>query len=216
MKLLHIDSSPLAGASASRELTRRTVERWKAAHSGTTVEYLDLVAAAPAHLDADSLGFRLAPDAPGLSEAQRRENAVSERLVSQFLAADVIVVGAPLYNFGIPSQLKAWIDRIAQAGRTFRYTANGPEGLAGGKTVIVISTRGGQYAGIPAMEAMEHQESYLRAVFGFLGITDVRIVRAEGLAMGEVARAKAMAQADAAIAAHTAEAANQPQAALRA
>jgi FMN-dependent NADH-azoreductase len=216
MKLLHIDSSPLAGASASRELTRRTVERWQAAHPGTTVEVLDLVTDAPAHLDADSLGFRLAPDAPGLTQAQRRENAVSERLVSQFLAADVIVVGAPLYNFGIPSQLKAWIDRVAQAGRTFRYTANGPEGLAGGKTVIVVSTRGGQYAGIPAMEAMEHQESYLRAVFGFLGITDVRVVRAEGLAMGEDARAKAMAQADAAIAAHTAEAANQPQAALRA
>ncbi|WP_028996529.1 FMN-dependent NADH-azoreductase [Azohydromonas australica] len=216
MKLLHIDSSPLAGASASRELTRRTVERWQAAQPGTTVEVLDLVADAPAHLDADSLGFRLASDAPGLTPAQRRENAVSERLVSQFLAADVIVVGAPLYNFGIPSQLKAWIDRIAQAGRTFRYTASGPEGLAGGKTVIVVSTRGGQYAGIPAMEAMEHQESYLRAVFGFLGITDVRIVRAEGLAMGEETRAKAMAQADAAIAAHTAKAANQPQAALRA
>jgi FMN-dependent NADH-azoreductase len=216
MKLLHIDSSPLAGASASRELTRRTVERWQAAHPGTTVEVLDLVADAPAHLDADSLGFRLAHDAPELTQAQRRENAVSERLVSQFLAADVIVVGAPLYNFGIPSQLKAWIDRVGQAGRTFRYTANGPEGLAGGKTVIVVSTRGGQYAGIPAMEAMEHQESYLRSVFGFLGITDVRVVRAEGLAMGEDARAKAMAQADAAIATHTAEAANQPQAALRA
>ena len=216
MKLLHIDSSPLAGASASRELTRRTVARWQAAHPGTTVEYLDLVADPPAHLDGDSLGFRLAPGAPGLTEAQRRENAVSERLVRQFQDADVVVVGAPLYNFGIPSQLKAWIDRIAQAGRTFRYTASGPEGLAGGKTVIVVSTRGGQYAGIPAMEAMEHQESYLRAVFGFFGITDVRIVRAEGLAMGDDARAQAMAQADAAIAAHTADAANQPKAALRA
>ena len=216
MKLLHIDSSPLAGASASRELTRRTVERWQAAHPRTTVDYLDLVADAPAHLDADSLGFRLAADAAELTEAQRRENAVSERLVGQFLAADVIVVGAPLYNFGIPSQLKAWIDRIAQVGRTFRYTADGPQGLAGGKTVIVVSTRGGRYAGIPAMEAMEHQESYLRAVFGFLGITDVRIVRAEGLAMGEDARTNAMARADAVIAAHTAEAANQPQAALRA
>jgi FMN-dependent NADH-azoreductase len=216
VKLLHIDSSPLAGASASRELTRRTVERWQDAHLGTTVEYLDLVANAPAHLDADSLGFRLAPGAAELTEAQRRENAVSERLVSQFLAADVIVVGAPLYNFGIPSQLKAWIDRVAQAGRTFRYTADGPQGLAGGKTVIVVSTRGGKYAGIPAMEAMEHQESYLRAVLGFFGIKDVLIVRAEGLAMGEDARTNAMAQANAAIAAQTAEAANQPKAALRA
>lgn len=216
MKLLHIDSSPLAGASASRELTRRTVARWLASHPGTTVEHLDLVAEAPAHLDADALAFRLGPDAPGLTPAQQREIAVTERLLAQFLAADVVVVGAPLYNFGIPSQLKAWIDRIAQAGRTFRYTANGPEGLAGGKTVIVVSTRGGRYAGVPALEAMEHQESYLRAVFGFLGITDVRIVRAEGLAMGDEARTTAMAQADAAIAAHTAEAANQPQAAMRA
>jgi FMN-dependent NADH-azoreductase len=213
VNLLHIDSSPLAGASASRELTRRTVERWQAAHPGTTIEYLDLVADAPAHLDADSLRFRLAPDAAELTEAQRRENAVSERLVRQFLAADVIVVGAPLYNFGIPSQLKAWIDRVAQAGRTFRYTADGPQGLAGGKTVIVVSTRGGKYAGIPAMEAMEHQESYLRAVFGFFGIEDVRIVRAEGLAMGEDARANAMAQADA-VAASTV--ANLPKAELRA
>lgn len=216
MKLLHIDSSPLAGASASRVLARRTVERWLATHPGTSVEYLDLVADPPAHLDADALGFRLPPNAAELTPAQRRENAVSERLVRQFLDADVIVVGAPLYNFGIPSQLKAWIDRVAQAGRTFRYTADGPQGLAGGKTVIVVSTRGGQYAGIPAMEAMEHQESYLKAVFGFFGITDVRVVRAEGLAMGEAARARAMAEAEAAIAAHTAEAANQPQAALRA
>jgi FMN-dependent NADH-azoreductase len=216
MKLLHIDSSPLASASASRELTRRTVRQWQAAHPGTTVEYLDLAIDAPTHLDADSLGFRRGSGALEPSEAQRRENAVSERLVRQFLGADVIVVGAPMYNFSIPSQLKAWIDRIAQAGRTFRYTAKGPEGLAGGKTVIVVSTRGGQYAGIPFMEAMEHQESYLRTVFGFFGITDVRIVRAEGLAMGDDARAAAMAAADAAIAVHTAEAANQPQVALRA
>lgn len=216
MKLLHIDSSPLAGASVSRELTRLTVERWQAAHPGTAVEHLDLAVDAPSHLDADSLGFRLAADDPSLSDAQRRENAVSERLVCQFLEADTVVVGAPLYNFSIPSQLKAWIDRIAQAGRTFRYTANGPEGLAGGKTVIVVSTRGGQYAGVPAMEALEHQESYLKAVFGFLGITDVRVVRAEGLAMGEEQRAKALAQAQAAILLHTAEAANQPRSALRA
>lgn len=216
MKLLHIDSSPLAAASVSRELTRRTVERWVASHPGTSVEHLDLAVDAPSHLDADSLGFRLAPDAAGLTDAQRRENAVSERLVQQFLDADVVVVGAPLYNFSVPSQLKAWIDRIAQAGRTFRYTANGPEGLAGGKTVIVVSTRGGRYAGIPAMEALEHQESYLKTVFDFLGVTDVRIVRAEGLALGDETRAQAIAQADAAIIAHTAEAANQPRSVLRA
>jgi FMN-dependent NADH-azoreductase len=219
MKLLHIDSSPLAGASASRELTRRTVERWQAAHPDTTVEYLDLVADAPAHLDADSLGFRLAPDALDLTEAQRRQNAISERLVSQFLAADVIVVGAPLYNFAIPSQLKAWIDRVAQAGRTFTYTEKGPQGLAGGKTVIVASSRGGVYSTNPALAFLDHQESYLKTVFGFFGITDVRFVRAEGVAMGPAVKDQALAAADVEILAQAGVAgvaANEGQAALRA
>jgi FMN-dependent NADH-azoreductase len=215
MKLLHIDSSPLGAASASRELSRRTVAEWTAAHPATAVEYLDLAVDAPSHLDADSLGFRLGIDAPDLTPAQKRENAVSEKLVSQFLAADVVVIGAPMYNFSIPSQLKAWIDRVAQAGRTFRYTANGPEGLANGKTVIVVSTRGGLYTGLPA-EAMDHQESYLKSVFGFFGITDLRFVRAEGLAMGDQAKAKALAAADVQIRTHSGEAANEGKRALAA
>src|SRR5690606_38641986 len=121
------------------------------------IDYLDLAVAPPNHLDANSLGFRLPPTAE-ISEVQRRENEVSERLVSQFLAADVIVVGAPLYNFSIPSQLKAWIDRIAQAGRTFKYTDQGAVGLAGGKTVIVVSSRGGIYSTTDGGRAAEHQE----------------------------------------------------------
>lgn len=202
MKLLHIDSSPLAAQSASRVLTARIVGQWVAKHPGTAVDRLDLAVDAPSHLDGDSLGFRLPADAEGLTDAQRRENAVSERLVSQFLAADVIVVGAPMYNFSVPTQLKAWFDRIAQAGRTFRYTEKGPQGLAAGKTVIVASTRGGVHAdGSP----LEHQESYLRAFFGFLGITDIRIVRAEGLAMGPEARARALESAEGTIALHTAD-----------
>lgn len=191
MKLLHIDSSILGEASVSRRLTRDIVAHWVARHPQTVVEHLDLAVDTPAHLDADALGFRQLPGAE-LSAAQRRENLVSEALVSQFLTADVVVIGAPLYNFSIPSQLKAWIDRVAQPGRTFSYTAAGPQGMAGGKTVIVASTRGGQYAGSDAGRAMEHQESYLQTVFGFFGITDVRIVRAEGLAMGEPARAQAL------------------------
>jgi FMN-dependent NADH-azoreductase len=213
LKLLHIDSSPLAAQSVSRELTRRTVEQWVATHPGTVVEHLDLAVDAPSHLSLESLGFRLGLDAAELTEAQKRENAVSEKLVSQFLAADVVVIGAPMYNFSIPSQLKAWIDRIAQAGRTFKYTETGPQGLAGGKTVIVASTRGGAYA---AMPAMDHQESYLRTVFGFLGITDLRFVRAEGMAMGDVAKAAGLASAEADIRAHAGEAANEGQAAIRA
>ena len=215
MKLLHIDSSPLAANSVSRQLTRRTVDQWTAAHPGTAVEHLDLAQDAPTHLNMESLGFRLAPGAEGLTEAQKRENAVSERLVSQFLAADVVVLGAPMYNFSVPSQLKAWIDRIAQVGRTFKYTDKGPQGLAGGKTVIVVSTRGGVYSSGPAA-GMDHQESYLKGVLGFLGVTDVRFVRAEGLAMGEEAKAKAIASADRDVQAHTAVAANQGKASLAA
>jgi FMN-dependent NADH-azoreductase len=143
------------------------------------------------------------------TEAQLRENALSEKLVSQFLAADVIVIGTPFYNFSIPTQLKAWIDRLAQIGRTFKYTDKGPVGLAGGKTIIVASTRGGAYSTSEGGQAMEHQESYLKVIFGFFGVTDVRFVRAEGLAMGDEAKAKALAAARADILVATAEAANQ-------
>jgi len=213
MKLLHIDSSPLGTNSVSRALTRRIVAQWQSAHPGTGVDTLDLAVDAPSHLDGDSLGLRLGLDAATLTEAQKRENAVSEKLVSQFLAADVVVVGAPMYNFSIPSQLKAWIDRIAQAGRTFKYTETGPVGLAGGKTVIVASTRGGAYAAAPQMD---HQESYLRTIFGFFGITDVRFVRAEGMAMGDAAKAAGLAAAEADIVAQVTEAANEGRAAIRA
>lgn len=195
-QLLHIDSSILGSNSVSRQLTAQIVDSWRAAHADTQVSYLDLAVNAPNHLSAESLGFRM-PAGGTLSDAQQRENAVSEALVSQFLAADVIVVGAPLYNFSVPTQLKAWVDRVAQAGRTFSYTQTGPVGLAGGKTVIIASTRGGAYSTSDAGNAMEHQESYLKTVFGFFGITDIRIVRAEGLAMGDAAKAAALAAAQA-------------------
>jgi FMN-dependent NADH-azoreductase len=213
-KLLHIDSSILGGNSVSRQLTAQIVASWRAAHPATEVSYLDLAVDTPSHLSAESLGFRLPAGAADLSDVQQRENAISEALVSQFLAANVLVIGAPLYNFSIPTQLKAWIDRIAQVGRTFSYTDKGPVGLAGGKTVIVASTRGGMYSTSDAGNAMEHQESYLKTVFGFFGVTDVRFVRAEGLAMGETGKAAALASAELDILAQTQIAANQPQAAL--
>lgn len=194
MQLLHIDSAITGEQSISRPLTARTVAAWQANHPGTAVQHLDLATQAPAHLSADALGFRTGQAAA--TEAQRNENALSEALVSQFLAADVVVIGAPLYNFAIPSQLKAWIDRIAQAGRTFKYTDKGPIGLASGKTVIVVSTRGGMYSTSEGGQAMEHQESYLKVVFGFFGITDVRFVRAEGVGMGPDAKATALASAE--------------------
>ena len=194
MKLLHIDSSILGDYSVSRQLTAEIVALWVQKHPGTSVEHLDLAVNAPSHFGADAIAIKgIAQPEP--TEAQRAENALSEQLVSQFLAADVIVIGAPFYNFSIPTQLKAWIDRLAQPGRTFKYTEQGPTGLATGKTVIVASTRGGVYSTSEGGQAMEHQESYLKVVMGFFGISDVRIVRAEGLAMGDDAKAAALSAA---------------------
>ncbi|RZL94715.1 MAG: FMN-dependent NADH-azoreductase [Variovorax sp.] len=215
MKLLHVDSSVLGTNSVSRQLTAEVVAEWRKTHPNTTVEYLDLALNAPNHFNADALGIKVGVQAEP-TEAQRHENAVSEQLVSQFLAADVIVIGAPLYNFTIPTQLKAWIDRLAQAGRTFTYTDKGAVGLAGGKTVIVASTRGGIYSTSEGGQALEHQESYLKVIFGFFGITDVRFVRAEGVAMGEAPRAAALGSARNDIATVTGRAANQDVAALAA
>lgn len=215
MKLLHVDSSVLGAHSVSRQLTAEAVAQWRAAHPATTVEHLDLALNPPSHFSADALGIKVGLQAEP-TPAQRQENAVSEQLVSQFLASDVIVVGAPLYNFTIPTQLKAWIDRLAQMGRTFKYTDKGPVGLAGGKTVIVVSTRGGVYSTSEGGRAMEHQESYLKVIFGFFGITDVRFVRAEGVSMGDAPKAAALDAARTDIAAATAGAANQEIAALAA
>jgi FMN-dependent NADH-azoreductase len=216
MKLLHIDSSALGGNSVSRQLSKSIATQWRATHPGTEVEYLDLAANAPTHLASDSLGFRLGLDAGGATDAQRRENEISERLVSQFLAADVVVIGAPMYNFSIPTPLKAWIDRVAQVGRTFAYTEKGPQGLAGGKKVIIASSRGGMYSSNPALAGLDHQESYLKVILGFFGITDVQIVRAEGVAMGEAAKAQALSAADLAIRAVVAVPANEAEAELAA
>ncbi|MCC2597468.1 FMN-dependent NADH-azoreductase [Pusillimonas sp. MFBS29] len=196
MKLLRVDSSINGANSISRKLTQDIVDQWVAAVPGTQVETLDLAVDTPAHFSQDAMGFRLPPSDTELTEAQRRENALSEALVSQFLATDVIVVGAPLYNFSVPSQLKAWIDRLAQAGRTFKYTESGVVGLATGKTVIAALSRGGIYSNSEAGRAMEHQETYLKTIFGFFGITDIRIVRAEGTDMGGDSRAKALETAD--------------------
>ena len=202
MQLLHIDSAITGAQSVSRQLTTQAVDAWRASNPHMQVQYLDLMADAPAHYTADAMAPRTGQTAE-LSAAQQRENAVSERLVSQFLAADVVVIGAPMYNFSIPSQLKAWIDRIAQPRRTFQYTAQGAEGLAKGKTVVIVSSRGGVYSTSEAGQAMEHQESYLRTVMGFFGITDVRVVRAEGVGQGEEAKALALATAAQAIRKHS-------------
>ena len=190
MKLLHLDSSILGGNSASRKLSAAIVDQLTEATPGLDIVSRDLALQPLSHLSGEHLAA--AQGAVPESPAIQKDVAASQAALDEFLAADIVVIGAPMYNFGIPSQLKAWIDRIAVAGKTFRYTANGPEGLAGNKRVIVAVSRGGLYsAGMPAA-AFEHVESYLRGVFGFLGVTDLEIVVAEGLQMGPEQREKAM------------------------
>ena len=197
MKVLHVDSSILGAGSVSRQVTAAVVGQLKAAHPGAQVVYRDVVAQPLAHLDGELMQVvRPAPGAAVPAHLQQ-EAALTEALMKEFLEADAIVIGAPMYNFAVPTQLKAWIDRLAQAGRTFKYTATGPVGLAGGKKVIVVSSRGGMYAGTPYEAAMDHQEAYLKAVMGFFGITDVQVIRAEGVAMGDDARAAALKSATA-------------------
>jgi FMN-dependent NADH-azoreductase len=178
MKLLHLDSSILGDNSASRAISAAIVSTLTAADPAIEVTHRDLAAEPLAHLTVDVLG---APEgSPELAE---------------FLATDVLVIGAGMYNFTIPTQLKAWIDRILMAGKTFRYTAQGPEGLVGDKKVFVALARGGLYSeGHPAA-AVEHAETYLRAVLGFIGITNPTFVIAEGLAIDAETREKAVAAA---------------------
>jgi FMN-dependent NADH-azoreductase len=198
MKLLHIDSSILGTHSATRELGAALVTTWRKRHPNIEVEYVDLAREPLGDLTGALIAARSTAPVAASAELQL-DIERSERALADFLAADVIVIGAPMYNFSIPTQLKAWIDRIAVAGKTFRYTEKGPEGLAKGKKVIVVSARGGMYgAGSPAA-ALDFQENYLRGVFGFLGVTDVEFVRAEGLNFGPAQREQAMGAAHGAI-----------------
>lgn len=198
MNILQIDSSVLGDNSVSRSLTASVVADLVAATPDAKVTVRDLDQDAPAHLSGNLLPVLGGPK-EGLSAIQEAELQRTEQWLAEFLAADVLVVGVPQYNFSIPSQLKAWIDRIAVSGKTFRYTENGPEGLAKGKKIIVASTRGGHYSAGPAA-VMDHQESYLKTVFGFLGVTDVEFVRAEGLNLSADSKQFAIAEAEKTIA----------------
>ena len=184
MKLLHLDSSALGTGSVTRELTATIVARWQDKLPDLQVEYRDLNANPLPHLTGRSL-----------AQSDPTEVADALQVLEQFLAADVVVIGAPMYNFSIPSTLKAWIDRIAVAGKTFRYTEQGPVGLAGSKKILVASARGGLHVGAPS----DFQEPYLRQVFGFLGVTDIEFIRAEGVAYSPQHRGDAIATALASI-----------------
>jgi FMN-dependent NADH-azoreductase len=165
MKLLHLDTSIQGSASLSRTVSAAIVQKLRSENPGLEYRYRDLAADPLPHLTLDAFA-----------------TPQSQDVLAEFLASDVVVIGVAMYNFAIPSQLKAWIDRIAVAGQTFRYTANGPEGLAGDKRVIIALARGGNYSEGPAA-SFEHAETYLRGILAFIGITAPQFVIAEGHAL---------------------------------
>jgi len=190
MKLLHIDSSVLGEASASRELSAAIVKALTGAMPGVDVIRRDLDADPIPHLDSRLLAA-VRPEI-AVASATRAADEKGAAALEEFLGADIVVIGAPMYNFTIASQLKAWLDRIIIAGKTFGYTEAGAKGLAGGKKVIIASSRGGLYAPGTPQAANDCQETYLRTILGFIGIEDIEIVRAEGLAYGPEQREAAM------------------------
>jgi FMN-dependent NADH-azoreductase len=198
MKLLHIDSSISGEASASRQLSAAVVAAFTAAVPGIDIIRRDLDADPIPHLDSQRLPTVRPANAPEGATGAPDDGGAGA--LEEFLAANVVVIGAPMYNFTIPSQLKAWIDRILIAGETFRYSEAGPVGLAAGKRAVIASSRGGLYAPGMPFEANDFQERYLRAVFAFMGIGEVEIVRAEGLALGPEQRETAMRAALASVA----------------
>ncbi|HEX8758313.1 MAG TPA: FMN-dependent NADH-azoreductase [Steroidobacteraceae bacterium] len=195
MKLLHVDASILGETSVSRQLSAAVVARLKEARPDIAVKYYDLGAQPLRHLTGAHLGAAqgLFAEDPSLQQDVTR----GQQALEDFLSADIVVVGAPMYNFSVSSQLKAWIDRLAVAGKTFRYTEKGPQGLAGGKKLIVVSSRGGFYGPQTPSGSLDHQESYLRGLFGFFGITDISFVRAEGLNVSTDQRKASIAAATA-------------------
>jgi FMN-dependent NADH-azoreductase len=194
MKLLHIDSSVLGAGSASRALTADIVAHQVKLHPGLEVIYRDLTSDAALHL---SPGHLAAWQGHAVSDEQLGADLTKGgAYLQELFDADIIVLGAPMYNFSIPSQLKAWIDRVVVAGKTFRYGANGAEGLLSStKKVFIASSRGNVYTPGSPNAPFEHHESYLTSVLGFIGLKDLTVVRAEGLAFGPEARQAALGKA---------------------
>ncbi|MCX4149951.1 MULTISPECIES: FMN-dependent NADH-azoreductase [Paraburkholderia] len=212
MKLLHIDSSITGAQSVTRQLSAIVVSRLEKTATSLSITYRDL-AAEPVPHQSPSIQFAklkelhdigaLSGDIGEMVDAALKEGAKVEPsaqvefaetnvALEEFLEADVIVIGAPMYNFGVPSQLKAWIDCLAVPGKTFNYTATGVEGLAGAKRVIIASSRGGIYSESSPIAAMDHQEPFLKSFFSFIGVTDITFVRAEGVSIGPEQRQQAL------------------------
>jgi FMN-dependent NADH-azoreductase len=196
MNILQINASARREGANSTRLANSISARLQAAHPGARLTLRDLAVTPHPVLDEAALGALFTP-ADQRSAEQAARVALDDALIAEIQAHDTLVLGVPMYNFGVPVQLKSWIDAIARAGVTFRYTANGPEGLLTGKKVFVALARGGLYRDTPN----DSQVPYLKSVLGFLGLTDVRFIYAEGLAMGPEAASKGFAQAEADLAA---------------
>ncbi|MDG9757766.1 FMN-dependent NADH-azoreductase [Pseudomonas sp. o96-267] len=194
-RILVIESSARQQGSVSRELTQQFIANWQAAHPADQIQVRDLAAEPVPHLDATLLGGWMIPSEQQ-SDAEKAALARSNQLTDELLAADVLVLAAPMYNFAIPSTLKAWLDHVLRAGVTFKYTETGPQGLLTGKRAFVLTARGGIYAG----SGLDHQEPYLRQALAFIGIHDVQFIHAEGLNMGAEFSEKGLAQAKAKLA----------------
>lgn len=195
LTVLHIDGSPLNDRSFSRKYSAKIVEGIKLRHPDAKIVTRDYSVNPLPHLSAKVLdAFFSAPDRRSAEQSEALK--LSDQAIAEFLAADILVIGAPMWNFGLPSSLKAWIDHIVRAGVTFRFTATGVEALVPpGKKAIIASSRGGIYSEGP-MTGMDHQETHLEAVLRFLGVSDISVVRTEGVAMGDNGVAMAQAQAD--------------------
>ncbi|GGB42881.1 FMN-dependent NADH-azoreductase [Sphingomonas metalli] len=192
MNILHLDASASdSTALHTRRLSGELVQRLEAANPGATIVYRDLVAAQLPHID---MTIRHAWTAEDTGDTRLAETISRfKALVDELKAADVVVVGSPMYNFTVPSTLKAWVDHVAIAGQTFSYTAEGPRGLLNGKVYLVLSS-GGIYSQGP-FAAYDHLSTYLKAIVNFVGIVDVEIIRAEGIAYGPEQDQAAMASA---------------------
>ncbi|WP_016835102.1 FMN-dependent NADH-azoreductase [Herbaspirillum lusitanum] len=191
--LLHIDSSARYAGSLTRQLSAAYVEQWQAKNAGGKVVQRDLASHILPHITEAMIGAYFTP-ADQRSAEQQAILAESDKLVDELIAADTLVIGVPMYNFAPPSAFKAWVDHISRVGRTFSYGANGPAGLLTGKRAIVILSSGGVYSEGPA-QPMDFNGTYIRSVLGFLGITDVELITAEGVSMGEEKARQTVSQA---------------------
>jgi FMN-dependent NADH-azoreductase len=194
MKILHLDASITGQYSVSRLLTAEIVATQVAQNPDAEVIYHDLAEEPAMHLSpAHMAAFQ---GGPVTSDALRQDLTLGGRYIEELFAADVVAIGAPMYNFSVPTQLKSWIDRVVVAGKTFRYTERGPEGLLPpGKRAFIVSSRGGIYSGESPAKTLEHTESYLKAVLGHIGLKDITVIRAEGIGMGPEARQRAIEDA---------------------